>query len=148
MDLDDLRQKVVFLTGHQAVDASVVSLFPGFLSTSCQQVFHKLFNDYIAYFPQVDKSVFFPRQVFAESLSVRNNLQTVFLNGVNLAHGYLTISTDQMFNVNFTLSSAHATHVEVGGLVNSWNLQQEWNRTLMVRQTIGVACASWEIFIP
>ncbi|XP_050714073.1 uncharacterized protein LOC126997069 isoform X2 [Eriocheir sinensis] len=92
VDLQDFRQKVVFLTGHQTVDASVV---------------------------------------FAESLSVRNNLQTVFLNDVNLSQGYLTISTDQTFNVNFTISSAHATHVEVGGLVNSWNLPQEWNRTLL-----------------
>ncbi|KAG0713232.1 hypothetical protein GWK47_016638 [Chionoecetes opilio] len=70
--------------------------------------------------------------VFRQAVFVRGNLQTVFLNGISLAAGYLTTSTEQTFNVNLTISSALATHVQVNGLVNSFNLPQEWNRTLLV----------------
>ncbi|XP_045124282.1 uncharacterized protein LOC123512112 isoform X3 [Portunus trituberculatus] len=92
VDLQALRQAAVFLSGHQAVDASLV---------------------------------------FRESVLVRGNLRTVFLNDLVLSEGYLTTSTHQTFNFNVTLSSALASHVEVRGLVNSWNLPREWNRTLL-----------------
>ncbi|XP_063885132.1 uncharacterized protein LOC135113643 [Scylla paramamosain] len=92
VDLQALRQVVVVLSGHQAVDASLV---------------------------------------FRDAVLVRGNLQTVFLNDLVLSEGYLTTTTHQTFNFNVTLSSALASHIEVQGLVNSWNLPQEWNRTLL-----------------
>ena len=73
-----------------------------------------------------------PFQLFREAVLVRGNLQTVLLNDINLTEGYLTTSTQQVFSLNVTLSSAHASHVGVRGLVNSFNLPQEWNRTLLV----------------
>ena len=70
--------------------------------------------------------------MFREAVLVRGNLQTVFLNDIVLSEGYLTTSNHQTFNLNVTLASAFASHVEVRGLVNSWNLPREWNRTLLV----------------